>query len=102
MDPTFIGSKAKSILNRLKEICTKYNRESDIAWFFFISSYLADPKDVFAELLSTKEGEFRLEKLFDGTTSKSKMGIIREALIRHMQFESSQELVLKAEIMACI
>jgi hypothetical protein len=47
---------------------------------------------VLAELLSTKEGEFRLEKLFDGTTSKSKMGMIREALIRHMQFESSQEL----------
>jgi hypothetical protein len=92
MDPAFIGAKTKSILNRLKEICTKYNHESDIARFFFISSYLADPKDVLAELLSTKEGEFRLEKLFDGTTSKSRMGIIREELIRHMQLESSQEL----------
>ena len=92
MDPAFIGANSKSILNRLKEICSKYNSKSDIARFFFMSSYVPDSKDVLAELLSTKEGEFRLEKLFDGTTSRSRMGMIRDQLIRHMKVESFQEL----------
>ena len=77
----YINAKT-SILERLKNLNKNYNN-NDIH-YIFISTEDIDSKDILNTLISNEEGQILLETLFDGKTSKSKMGKIREKFKNHL------------------
>ena len=77
----YIGKKT-SILERLKELNDKYN--PDDIHYIFISTHDIDSNDELYELISNEEGQISLETLYEGKTSRSKMGKVREKFKNHL------------------
>ena len=81
--------KETSILERLKELNKKYT-SYDIH-YTLISTHDINPNDELYELISNEEGQISLERLFQGKTSRSKMGKVREIFRNHLNC-SDEEL----------
>src|SRR4029079_13452206 len=62
------------------------------ARFNLISAWPIHPDDELAALVSRRNGELRLEKLFDGTTDRSAMGKIRKAWRDRLKVKTDDEL----------
>ena len=78
-----------SILERLKELNENYN-STDIH-YIFITPHNVNQNDELHELISNEEGQISLERLFEGKTSKSKMGNVRKKFRDHLNC-SDEEL----------
>lgn len=77
IDPEAIHASTVSFLERLHAAAT--HPDGADARFNFVSAWGIHPDDALAELVSARNGEIRLEKLFDGTTDRSAKGKIRRA-----------------------
>ncbi len=88
MNGKYINAKT-SILQRLKKLNEKYN--PDDIHYIFISPHDVDPNDALYKLISNDDGQILLEKLYEGKTSRSKMGKIREKFRNHLNC-SDEEL----------
>lgn len=75
INENYIGAKT-SILKRLKELNEKFN--SNDIHYLFITPHNIDPNDELYGLISNDEGQILLEKLFDNTTDRSRMGKVRK------------------------
>ena len=89
MDPAFIGAKTLSLLERLKAAKQSSTNGSRFA---FITTYRAKDGDQLAELISGHDKSLLLEKLFDGTTDKSRMGHVRKLWREHLALANDDEL----------
>ena len=89
VDPAFIGAKTLSLLERLKVAKQSSTTGSRFA---FITTYRAKDGDQLAELISGHDKSLLLEKLFDGTTDKSRMGHVRKLWREHLALASDDEL----------
>ena len=89
VDPTFIGAKTLSLLERLK---AAKQSSSTGSRFAFITTYRAKDGDQLAELISGHDKSLLLEKLFDGTTDKSRMGHVRKLWREHLALANDNEL----------
>ena len=77
----YIGAKT-SILKRLKKLNEKFN-PNDIH-YLFITPHDINPNDELYGLISNEEGQILLEKLFDNTTDRSRMGKVRKKFRDHL------------------
>lgn len=75
INENYIGAKT-SILKRLKELNEKFN--SNDIHYLFITPHDINPNDELYGLISNDEGQVLLEKLFDNTTDRSRMGKVRK------------------------
>lgn len=92
MDPAFIGAKTDSILQKLTKAVRKLGKDA-IKYRFTISMpWIIDPDDLLSVVLSTKDNEIVIDRLFDGTTNKSKKGKLRQELMQHMGISTETEL----------
>ena len=82
IDPSFIGAKATSLLERLKD--AKQSAPKG-ARFAFVTTYRVKDGDPLAELISGHDKSLLLERLFDGTTDASRMGKVRRLWREHLQ-----------------
>ena len=89
MDPAFIGAKTLSLLERLK---AAKQTSANGSRFAFITTYRTKDGDQLAELISGHDKSLLLEKLFDGTTDKSRMGHVRKLWREHLALASDDEL----------
>jgi hypothetical protein len=89
VDPTFIGAKSISLLERLKN--ARYSSANG-SRFAFITTYRAKDGDQLGELISGHDKSLLLEKLFDGTTDKSRMGQVRKLWREHLALANDDEL----------
>lgn len=71
-----------SILKRLKELNENYN--SNDVNYIFLTPHEVDQNDELSRLISNKDGQILLEKLFDNTTDRSKMGKVRKKFREHL------------------
>lgn len=87
--PDFIGAKSFSLLQRLQQA-----RQSAPAGahFTFLTTYRIKDGDPLAELISGHDRTVLLERLFDNTTDKSRMGKVRKLWRQHLQLTSNDEL----------
>jgi hypothetical protein len=90
IDPAAIGATSFSLLERLHAgvkaaggVPSRFN---------LVSAWGVHPDDGLAELVSNRNGELRLDRLFDGTTDKSVRGRIRKAWREHLGLKSDDEL----------
>lgn len=88
-DPDFIGAKSFSLLQRLKQA---RKTAPSTARFAFLTTYRIKDGDPLAELVSGHDRSLLVEKLFDDTTDRSRMGAIRNCWREHLQLADDQEL----------
>lgn len=92
IDPAFINAKEVSLLKRLHDanVCArgrKYKRN-----FMVLSSWPINHMDLLGELIDCMDGKVRLDRLFDGSGSRSALGRIRELWKTHLGIDSNDEL----------
>ena len=90
IDPAAIGATSVSLLERLRDAVTDHAGTG--ARFNLISAWPIHPDNDLAELVSRRNGELRMEKLFDGTTDASAKGKIRKAWRKRLKLKSDDEL----------
>lgn len=89
--PEFIGAKSFSLLQRLKDARAKVP-VGETAHFTFLTTYRVKDGDPLAKLISGNDRTLMLEKLFDGTTDRSRMGKVRRLWRDHLSLNSDYEL----------
>ena len=68
-DPSFIGSRSTSLLQRLYEAAKATSARNETARFNFMTTWSIPADDVLAKLVSGRDGELRLDVLFGQSTS---------------------------------
>ena len=68
-DPSFIGSKSTSLLQRLHEAAKTTSARNESARFNFVTTWSIPPDDALAKLVSGRDGELRLDVLFGQSKS---------------------------------
>lgn len=89
IDPDFIGAKSFSLLQRLEQA---RKTAPTSARFAFLTTYRVKDGDPLAELICGNDNSVLVEKLFDGTTDRSKMGAVRKCWREHLGLTSDDEL----------
>jgi hypothetical protein len=89
VDPDFIGAQTFSLLERLQQA---RQTAPASARFAFITTYRVKDGDQLAELISGHDKSLLVERLFDGTTDRSRMGKVRKRWREHLKLATNDEL----------
>lgn len=92
VDPKFINATRFSLLQKLHSAQKSSAQNGGGARFILVSPWIAHPDDPLAQLISNNGGEIRLQVLFDGTGTGSKMGKVRFLWRSHLQLSDDNEL----------
>ena len=89
IEPGFVGARSVSLLQRLQQgRCTA----PASALFTFLTTYRIKDGDPLAALISGNDGTLLIERLFDGTTDRSRMGKVRKCWREHLGLNDDEEL----------
>ena len=83
MDPSFIGSKSTSLLQRLHEAVRATSARNETARFTFMTTWSIPADDILAKLVSGRDGELRLDVLF-GKGASSRFSRVVEQWSNHL------------------
>ena len=89
ISPEFIGASSVSLLQRLQQARATAPAG---AHFSFMTTYRIKDGDPLATLVSGHDRTLLLERLFDGTTDRSRMGKVRKLWREHLGLGSDDEL----------
>lgn len=89
IDPDFIGAKSFSLLQRLQKARSS---APPTARFAFLTTYRIKDGDPLADLISGHDRSLLVERLFDGTTDRSRMGRVRKCWREHLQLADDDQL----------
>ncbi|AWB22595.1 SAVED domain-containing protein [Methylobacterium currus] len=89
IDPDFIGAQSFSLLHRLQQARLT---APPSAHFTFLTTYRIKDGDPLATLISGHDKTLLIEKLFDGTTDRSRMGKVRKLWREHLQLADDEAL----------
>lgn len=89
IDPDFIGAKSFSLLQRLQQARSS---APSTARFAFLTTYRIKDGDPLADLISGHDRSLLVERLFDGTTDRSRMGAVRKCWREHLQLADDDQL----------
>jgi hypothetical protein len=89
IDPDFIGAQSFSLLQRLKQARLT---APPSAHFTFLTTYRIKDGDPLATLISGHDKTLLIERLFDGTTDRSRMGQVRKLWREHLQLPDDEAL----------
>ena len=88
-EPDFIGARSFSLLERLRQA----RRTAPApAQFTFLTTYRVRDGDPLATLISGNDKTLLVERLFDGTTDRSRMGRVRKCWREHLELEDDEQL----------
>ena len=91
VDPDFIGATSFSLLERLRDAERAALAPS---LFTFLTTYRISQDDPLARLVSGNDRTLLLERLFDGTTDRSRMGKVRKCWREHLGLADDEALRL--------
>jgi hypothetical protein len=89
VEPDFIGAQSTSLLQRLAQA---RKSTSSSAHFSFITTYRIKDGDPLASLISGHDKTLLVERLFDGTTDRSRLGKVRKLWREHLNLATDDEL----------
>lgn len=89
IDPGFIGARSISLLERLQQA---RDTAPVSALFTFLTPYRVMDGDPLAELISGNDSMLLVDRLFDGTTDRSRMGRVRKCWREHLGLNDDEEL----------
>ena len=87
--PDFIGAKAFSLLERLQQA---RRTAPSSAHFAFLTTYRIKDGDPLADLISGHDKTLLIERLFDGTTDRSRMSKVRKRWREHLKLATDDDL----------
>lgn len=88
-EPDFIGARSFSLLERLQQA---RRTAPESAQFTFLTTYRVRDDDPLAVLISGNDKTLLIDRLFDGTTDRSRMGKVRECWREHLKLEADEQL----------
>ncbi|MGD9879335.1 MAG: SAVED domain-containing protein [Reyranella sp.] len=88
-EPAFTGAQSFSLLQRLQQALATAPAG---AHFTFLTTYRIKDGDPLADLVSGHDKTLLIERLFDGTTDKSRMGKVRKCWREHLELASDGDL----------
>ena len=88
-EPDFIGARSFSLLERLQQA---QQTAPASAQFTFLTTYRVRDTDPLARLISGNDKTLLVERLFDGTTDRSRTGKIRKCWREHLKLEDDEQL----------
>ena len=88
-EPDFIGARSFSLLERLQQA---RRTAPESAQFTFLTTYRVRDGDPLAVLISGNDKTLLVERLFDGTTDRSRMGKVRKCWREHLNLEDDEQL----------
>lgn len=89
VDSDFIGAQTFSLLERLQQARRSAPAS---AHFAFLTTYRIKDGDPLAALISGHDKTLLIERLFDGTTDRSRMGKVRKRWREHLKLATDDEL----------
>ena len=89
IDPEFIGARSFSLLERLEQA---RRTAPASAQFTFLTTYRIADSDPLARLISGNDRSVLVERLFDDTTDRSRMGRVRKCWREHLKLECDARL----------
>lgn len=89
IDPTFIGAKRTSLLKRLQ--VAKNSAGGPCRMLLVTPDRIADD-DPLGRLISANDNSLLVERLFDGTTDRSRMGRVRRCWRKHLALPDDESL----------
>jgi hypothetical protein len=90
-DPEFINAKEVSLLQRLSDAKKEQSQNGKQARFILVTNWQIPPKDPLASIVSTQNGEFRLDRFFR-KQSTSKLSSLRSMWVQHLGLKDEDEL----------
>ena len=87
--PDFIGAQSFSLLQRLQQA---RRTAPSSAQFTFLTTYRIRDDDPLASLISGNDRTLLIERLFDGTTDRSRMGKVRKLWREHLNLATDDDL----------
>ena len=88
-EPDFIGARSFSLLERLRQA---RRTAPTSAQFTFLTTYRVRDDDPLAKLISGNDKTLLVERLFDGTTDRSRTGKIRKCWREHLELDDDEQL----------
>ena len=88
-EPDFIGARSFSLLERLQQAQQTAHAS---AQFTFLTTYRVRDGDPLAPLISGNDKTLLVERLFDGTTDRSRMGRVRKCWREHLELADDEQL----------
>ena len=89
IEPNFIGARTVSLLERLQQA---HGAAPASAQFTFLTTYRIKDDDPLAELISGNDRTLLVDRLFNGTTDRSRMGRVRKCWREHLGLNDDEEL----------
>jgi hypothetical protein len=99
VDPEFINANARSLLQRAREAQLAFAPQGSGVRFRLVTNWRLDRDDPLREMVGTRSGAMRLERLYGSVTDKSKAGAVRKAWREHLAIDEA-ELRLLARTLA--
>nr|WP_245300296.1 SAVED domain-containing protein [Methylocystis bryophila] len=90
VDPEFINANARSLLQRAREAQLTYAPEGGGVRFKLVTNWRLDRKDPLREMVGSRSGAIRLERLYGSTTDNSKAGAVRKAWREHLGIDETE------------
>ena len=92
IDPEFINANARSLLQRAREAQLVHAPQGNGAQFKLVTNWrLEDP---LREMVGTRSGAMRVERLYGSATDNSKAGAIRKAWREHLSIDETELRIL--------
>ncbi|GEC56291.1 hypothetical protein ABIF38_009102 [Bradyrhizobium japonicum] len=99
VDPEFINANARSLLQRAREAQLAHAPQGCGVRFKLVTNWRLDRDDPLREMVGTRSGAMRLERLYGSVTDNSKAGAVRKAWREHLGIDEA-ELRLLARTLA--
>ncbi|KQQ11821.1 hypothetical protein ASF53_16805 [Methylobacterium sp. Leaf123] len=94
IDPEFINANARSLLQRALDAQRAYAPDGNGVRFKLLTNWRLDRSDALREMVSTRSGALRIERLYKTATDNSKAGGIRKAWREHLKISEAELRVL--------
>lgn len=84
IDPDFVNANARSLLQRAHEAQLKHAPNGVGVRFKLLTNWRLDRTDPLRQMIGTRSGAIRLERLYGAATDNSKSGAVRKAWRDHL------------------
>lgn len=90
VDPEFINANARSLLQRARDAQLAYASDGVGVRFKLVTNWRLDRADPLREMVGSRSGAIRLNRLYGTSTDKSRAGQVRKAWREHLGIDEGE------------
>ncbi|HEX8533847.1 MAG TPA: SAVED domain-containing protein [Allosphingosinicella sp.] len=89
-EPDFINANARSLLQRARQAQTEHAPDGAGVRFKLVTNWQIDRADPLREMIGTRSGAMRVDRLYGSRTDESRAGRVRKAWRDHLGIEAEE------------